>query len=76
MDETAVLQRISEQGNKPEHWLEFLTQVRQTTFRDSVYYYSHLLSLYKRAADEISPDENETSIAYARILVDLAKLQA
>ena len=71
-----VIQQISQKGHKPEDWLEFITKVQQQAGSDSLDNYSHLVSLYKKAADNISPEDNVSSPAYAKILVDLAKLQA
>lgn len=68
--ELSAIEKIKENGNKAEEWWAFLNRVRQKS-RD----YKHVTRLYEKAASLIPPDEHRKSIWYARILVELGKLQ-
>lgn len=71
------MEKILEKGSKPEDWIQFLNQEQQDKSSNlTPGSYSHLISLYKKAADNISPENNAANAAYAKILVDLARLHA
>jgi hypothetical protein len=59
----------------PEEWLQFIYNERKTHRGASEYKY--WLQLYRRAADSIPANEfAHNNNAYAKIMVDFAKLQA
>ena len=59
----------------PEEWLRFITKERKTYSGPNKYKY--WMQLYRRAADSIPADEfAHNNNAYAKIMVDFAKLQA
>ncbi|CAB3992517.1 dual specificity kinase TTK isoform X1, partial [Paramuricea clavata] len=59
----------------PKEWLQFITNERQTYSGPNKYKY--WMQLYRRAADSIPANEfAHNNNAYAKIMVDFAKLQA
>ena len=59
----------------PEEWLKFITKERRCY--DGPSKYKFWMNLYRRAVKEIPVDEyGHNNAAYAKILVDFAKLQA
>jgi hypothetical protein len=59
----------------PEEWLQFITNERKTYSGPNKYKY--WMQLYRRAAGSIPANESaHNNNAYAKIMVDFAKLQA
>lgn len=59
----------------PEEWLQYIAKERTTYNGPNKY--KHWMKLYRLAADSIPADElAHNNNAYAKIMVDFAKLQA
>ena len=73
---TVTIQKIKENGNRPEEWLEFLCQ-HQTKVGAELTSETcqHLVFLYERAVNQIPAAEHKSNLSYARLLVECAKLQ-
>ncbi|XP_068733387.1 dual specificity protein kinase TTK-like [Montipora capricornis] len=73
---TVTIQKIKENGNRPEEWLEFLCQ-HQTKVSTELTSEAcqHLVFLYERAVNQIPAAEHKSNLSYARLLVECAKLQ-
>ena len=74
--EATAIQKIQDNGNRPEDWLEFLSKQRTKSGPDlSTETCQHLIFLYERAVTQISAEDNKKNFCYARLLVECAKLQ-
>lgn len=74
--EATAIEKIQNNGNRPEDWLEFLAQRRARVglgLTDESC--RHLIFLYERAVNQISAEDNKGNFSYARLLVECAKLQ-
>lgn len=73
---TTAIQKIQDNSNQPEEWLEFLAHQRTRAGPDlTVETCQHLIFLYEKAVNQISAEEHKRSFSYARLLVECAKLQ-
>ena len=68
MEEEAI-QKIEQNGNRPEEWLELITKVRPHSTLQ------HVLHLFGRAACRISAEENRKNPTYAKFFLEYARLQ-
>lgn len=74
--ETTAIQKIQDNGNQPEEWLDFLVDYQRRNgsgLTDETC--QHLIFLYERAVNQISAETHKTNFSYARLLVECAKLQ-
>ena len=73
---TPTIQKIQDNGNRPEEWLEFLAHQQTIAGPDlTVESCQHLIFLYERAVNQISAEQHKINFSYARLLVECAKLQ-
>ena len=74
--EATAIQKIQDNGNQPEEWLDFLVHCQRkasSVLTDETC--QHLIFLYERAVNQISAENHKTNLSYARLLVECAKLQ-
>ncbi|XP_077977453.1 uncharacterized protein LOC144433013 [Glandiceps talaboti] len=75
-DHTSWLNKIIECGNKPENWLEFLNYVEfRRNYQDKQTRYQYLYSVFSKAIQQMSLDENKKNLNYAKIHIRFALLQ-
>ena len=71
-----TIQKLQDNNNRPEEWLQFLAHERATAGPDlTVEACHHLIFLYQAAQNKISAEEHEGNLSYARLFVECAKLQ-
>lgn len=75
--EVTAIQKIQDNGNQPEEWLEFLfqNQAKDDHTKHTTETCQHLVFLYERAVNQISAEKHKLNLSYAQLLVEFAKLQ-
>ncbi|XP_074613016.1 dual specificity protein kinase TTK-like isoform X1 [Acropora palmata] len=75
--EVTAIQKIQDNGNQPEEWLEFLFQhqAKDDNTEHTTETCQHLVFLYERAVNQISSEKHKLNLSYAQLLVEFAKLQ-